>query len=155
MNQTTLGNWLTDWGDWVDRAALYTGYPTESSTVSAKEAIQTHDTLKWTLPGGGSYRYALPSRHAILCFEMPRRLVRLHQAIIRLPSGPKAALTFWYAYGTHLVRDPAEPKLDGKPMIWDRQDKARYLGITYGNLQQRVSKAREELAQRLMDREAA
>lgn len=146
LNQITLGHWLTDWGDWVDRAAVYTGYPTESSTASATEAIHTHDSLRWALPGGGSYRYALPSRHAILCFEMPRRLARLHQAIICLPPGPKGALTFWYAYGTHLVKEQANPKAEGKPMIWHRADKAAFVGMTYDALERRVSRARYKLA---------
>lgn len=136
---------LRDWGDWVDRAALHTGYPTESSTVSANEALRAHVSLKWQLPGGGSYRYALPNRHAILCYDMPSRLVPIHQAILSMDPESKAMLTLWYAYSLKLVPNPEHPKLEGKPMIWDREDKAAYVGMSYDTLQRRVSRARDKL----------
>lgn len=151
MNQNYLRQLLTDWGDWVDRAALHTGYPTESSIVSAKEPIHAHVSLQWQLPGGGSYRYALPSRHAILCFEMPSRLVRVHQAILRLEDEERAVLALWYAYSLRLVRDKDNPKLEGKPMHWHREDKAGFVGMSYGTLAQKVSRARSKLA-KILDR---
>lgn len=146
MNQKYLGGLLVEWGDWVDRAAVHTGYPTESSTVGAKEAMHTHTTMKWALPGGGSFRYAIPNRHAILCFDMPGRLVRIHQRILMLRPRHQGALTYWYAYGTHMVGDPESPKLEGKPMIWHREDKAVYLGMSYDALERLVSRARANLA---------
>lgn len=137
---------LRDWGEWVDRAAEHTGYPTESSIISAKQRLQTHVTLQWQLPGGGSYRYALPSRHAILCYDMPTRLAPIHQGILKLGAEERAVLAIWYAYALHLVHeDPKDIKSPRKPMIWHRDEKAAFIGMTYDALERRVSRARTKL----------
>lgn len=140
MNDNYLRQLLNDWGDWVDRAALHSGYPPQSSIVAAKEPVQAHDAMTWPLPGGGSYRYALPNRHAILCFDMPGHLVPIHQAILRLDPELRGAVSLWYAYGVKPT--PVEKDADRRPVIWYREDKARYIGMTYGALQRRASRAR-------------
>lgn len=135
MNPNYLRQLCNDWGEYIDRAADWTGYPGQSAIVGIYEALPTHDTLSWPLPGGGSYRYALPNRHAVLCAEMPKALMEIHQAVIRLEDDLRGAFTLWYAYS-----------LDKSGALWDRHDKARFVGLTYETFKEIVQRARNKIA---------
>lgn len=138
LNPNYLRQLCNDWGEYVDRAADWTGYPGQSSVVGIYETLNTHDALSWPLPGGGSYRYALPNRHAILCAEMPRALIEIHQAVIRLDDELRGAFTFWYAYSL---------TPDGR--LWDRHAKANFVGLSYEAFKELVQRARNQVAQRI------
>lgn len=138
VNTSYFRQLCNDWGEFVDRSATWNGFPKQSSIVGVYETVGTHTTLQWPLPGGGSYRYALPTRHAILCAEMPSDLIAIHQSVLTLEDEERGAFTFWHAY-----------TLNSEGRYWDRRDKAVFVCMSYEAFKELARRARNKVQHRL------
>lgn len=127
---------LDEWGEWIERHADWTSYPSQAAIAGVVDVAGAFDWFRVTQFTAKGHSGLIFGGHRILCYEMPERVRRTNLIINRLSDEQYDAVLAQYALG---VRE------DG--VRFTKEDKARALDISVVAFDRRLERARARLVE--------